>query len=207
MPCKPPPYQLSIRVQSTLSPSTVQTSFISAHWLWPERLMLLTDTWSCCVERARFCKCDQSSSMRRRCSCYNRVQYSRWKGIQTHIGYPYISKGHQRQCFFLLNYKSFSDMFSRHCIVTHLHLSSLWLVQSSLSPQASGPVTELRVASLRGPAGCSVSVHRAGDNDFPPLPASPPHPKLQWWRWLQLEDFFLSKLQGIWVGGWAVSGI
>lgn len=83
---------------------------------------------------------------------------------------------------------------------THWHLSSMLVLTRSLSPQPPVPVTELRAACLSGPAGRSVSVHGAGDNDFqplPPPPPPPPHPKLQWWRWLQLDDVFLPKLQGI----------
>lgn len=92
-PCPPPTYQLSIRVQSI-----VTLSFISAHWLWLQKPMLLTGILSCCVKRARFCKCNQSGSKRQVCCCYNRIQCSRWKGIHTHthsftVYNPCISKG------------------------------------------------------------------------------------------------------------------
>lgn len=65
-------------------------------------------------------------------------------------------------------------------VAANMQLPSLSL---SLSARLAVPVTQLSLACLSGPAGCSVSVHGAGDNDFPrlaPPPPPPPHLKLQW---------------------------
>lgn len=89
-----------------------------------------------------------------------------------------------------MNYRVSSDMvlwiLCHRAPTSFLHVAAnmqLLPLSLSLSARLAVPVAQLSLACLSGPAGCSVSVHGAGDNDFPRLapapPSPPPHLKLQ----------------------------
>ncbi len=134
VPCTPPPYQLSIspQYQQTLS---WHPSLLLIDWLRLKGLMLLMDTLSCCLEKARFCKRDQSSydmcvavtieysTVGERVHTYS---YRTTHVFQKEVAKPLSSTMQPwkdlkiKDIFF---YWITSDMFPHHCITTHLRLS------------------------------------------------------------------------------------
>ena len=198
VPCAPPPYHLSIQVPSQYHKTLAwHHSLLADDWLWLKRLKVVVfrghasvnvtnpATWDCPLL--------QKSTVGERASIVIRQRmYFKRKQPSLLTAQYNLEKTSRSKTAFSIQLQGF--LWHGFLVIVSSNTSMFppcyWLT-CSLSPQPSVPVTALRVACLSGPAGCLVSVHGAGDNDFPPVPASPPHLKLQWWRWLQLDDFFL----------------